>query len=165
MVNKRKSFVTLPLLNLVSLILDEKSSFDNLSTNANSIVVNLAHLLWFNAVKIKWRLDGFVEHSKTNEPPLPVKVGIMVHSKTRKKSLVEKLSKEGLSISYKGVEEIESWITKRLCFKYNEDEIICPLALQYGLFKVAAIDILTLVLHLPAQILSFIAQVFQFSNI
>ena len=43
--NKRKSFVTLPLLNLVSLILDGKSRFDNLSTNASSIVVNLAHLL------------------------------------------------------------------------------------------------------------------------
>ena len=140
--NKRKSFVTLPLLNLASLILDGKSRFDNLSTNASSIVVNLAHLLWFNAVKIKRRLDGFVGHSKTNEPPLPVRVGLMVHSKTRKKSLVENLAKEGLRISYKSVEEIESWITKQLCFKYNEDEIICPLTLQYGLFKVAAIDII-----------------------
>ena len=100
----QKSSVPVPLLNMVSLFLDGESRFDDLSAKAGSITVNLAKLLLFNAVKTKRRSDGFVRHSKTNKQPLPVNVDLMVHLETRKKSLVEKLTNDGLSISYKRVE-------------------------------------------------------------
>ena len=53
---------------------------------------------------------------------------------------METLAGDGLNISYKWVEEIESLITKKLCFKYNEDGIVFPPALEYGLFTTAAVD-------------------------
>ena len=44
-----------------------------------------------------------MKHSSSNEPPLPVAVGLM---RTRKKSLVNQLAHEGLSISYKRIKSI-----------------------------------------------------------
>ena len=68
------------------------------SSNRKRIAATLGQMLRFNAVKTKWRSDGFVRHSKTNEPPLSVRVGLMVHSNTKKKSLVENLTNERLTI-------------------------------------------------------------------
>ena len=98
--------VPLPLLNLVSLILDGERALENASTNAETSATNLVELLRFNAVKTKRICDGFLRHSKSNEPPLPVKIGLLVHAKTRKKSLVENLTAERLSISYQRVQDI-----------------------------------------------------------
>ena len=89
-------------------------------------------------------------------------VGLIVHSKTRKKSLVEKLANEGLSILFKWAEEIKSSIAKQLCFNYSEDAIVCP-ALEYCFFKTAAIN--NIDHNLLVQSHSFMGQVFQFSNI
>ena len=71
---------------------------------------------------------------------MPVKIGLMIHAKTRKKGLIEKLASEGLSISYKRVEEIEGTITNQLCSKYNEEDIVCPPPHKEGLFMTEAID-------------------------
>ena len=79
---KQKPSVPLPLLNLVLLILDRESGFDDLSTNSISITVNLVQLLRFNAVKTKQHLDVFARHSKAIKPSLPVKVGLTVYSRT-----------------------------------------------------------------------------------
>ena len=48
----------------------------------------------------------------------------MVHAKTRKKSLVEKLDLEGLSISYLRVQEIQGNTTKQHCQQYLDEEIV-----------------------------------------
>ena len=63
---RQKSSVPGPLLHLVS--------------NAESATVYLAQLLRFNSIKEK-------RHSKLNELSLPVKIGFMIHAKTRKKDL------------------------------------------------------------------------------
>ena len=83
----------------MSLILNEKVTIENAWTNAEKMATNVAQLLQFNAVKTKQRLDGFLSQFKSNEPPLLVKIGLLVHVKTRKKLLVEKLAAEGLSIA------------------------------------------------------------------
>ena len=69
------------MLNLVSLILDGELAIENLSTNAETATTNLAQLLRFTAVKTKRGCDGFLRHSQCNEPPLPVKTGLLVHAK------------------------------------------------------------------------------------
>ena len=73
----------------VSVILDGETIIENASTKAERVATNLAQSLPFNAVKTKRRCDGFLRHNKSNEPPLPVKIGFLVHAKTRKKSLVK----------------------------------------------------------------------------
>ena len=139
-IKRQKESVPLPLLNLVSLIIDGETTIDNTTTNAAKAATNLAQLLRFNAVKIKWKSDRFLRHSKSNEPPLPVSIGLMVHAKTRKRSMVEKLAAEGLSVSYKRVQDIQTSIASQLCAKFNKDGMVCPPTLQKGLFINAAID-------------------------
>jgi len=41
-----------------------------------------------------------VKHSTAQETPVPIYVGLMLHSHTRKKELVDRLHHLGLSISY-----------------------------------------------------------------
>ena len=75
-IKRQKESVPLPLLNLVSVIINDKTAIDNATTNAAKVARNLAQLLRFNAVKTKRRSDGFLRHSKSNELPLPVSTGL-----------------------------------------------------------------------------------------
>ena len=59
---------------------DKKRSFSALT---------ITQLLQFNTVKQK-------NKCKSNETPLPLYIGLMVHSRTRKKSIIEELNKYGL---------------------------------------------------------------------
>ena len=54
-----------------------------------------ASLIKYNTVKHKRQNTSATCHSRKNEPPLPVKIELMVHAKARKESLVEKLAIEG----------------------------------------------------------------------
>ena len=137
---RQKASLPFPLLNLVSLILDGETTIENASTNAETVTTNLAQLLRFNAVKTKRICDGFLRHSKFNEPTLPVKIGLLVHAKTRKKSLVETLVAKGLSISYQRVQDIQKMVKNQLCDKFKKDGAVCPPSLQKELFLNAVTD-------------------------
>ena len=67
-------------------------------------------------------------------------MGLMVHSRTRKKSLIEELNECGLSISYKRILEIQNSITHLLCKLYDVQRSACPPRLQENIFTVSAID-------------------------
>ena len=113
---------------------------DDYNANAKNVTVNIAQLIKFNTVKHKRQASSVTCHSKKNEPPLPVKIGLMVHANTRKMSLVEKLAVEGLSISYARVQEIQDNITRQLCHHYLDEGIVCPRNTEKSLFTVAPID-------------------------
>ena len=123
--------VPLPLLNLVSLILYGETIIENALTNAETVVTNLAQLLRFKAVKTKPRCDGSLMHSsKFHQPLRPLKIGLLVYPKTRKKSLVETLAADGLSISYQRVQDIQKMVTNQLCDKFKKDCIVCSPSLH-----------------------------------
>ena len=63
-----------------------------------------------------------------------------MHAKTGKRKLVERLSSQGVSISYERVREIRRSISNQVCRKYNSDGFVCPSELQYNLFTTSAID-------------------------
>ena len=81
-----------------------------------------------------------MRHSSSNEPPLPVAVRLIVYVRTRKKSLVNQLAHEGLSISYKRIKSIQRCNNNQLCSKYLVEDNVFPPKLQTGLFISAAID-------------------------
>lgn len=54
-------------------------------------------------------------HSKDRETPFPVYIGMSVHAKTRKRSLVEMLHEHGRSISYDRVLEISAQLGDATC--------------------------------------------------
>ena len=141
-VNNQKSSVPIHLLHLLGLILEECKQYDKVSNSTEDMVVKLAQLIKFNAVKCPRRNNASEKkrHSKQNEPLLPLLIGLSIHSQTRKKGIAEFLASQGLSVSYNRVIEIEDDITKQLCFHYNSQGVVFPPTLKDGLFTVAAIE-------------------------
>ena len=110
--------------------------------------MNLSQLIQFNSLSKKCRSLDKVRHSKTNESPFPVKIGLLIHSATRKKSLINELANDGLSINYQRVMEIQEDITQYLCTKYNREALVCPPQLKQGLFTITSINNID---HIPSS--------------
>ena len=66
-------------------------------------------------------------------------VGVMLHTKTRKRDLVDTMYQLGLSISYNRVLEISTELGN-ICHHYHVTNGVCPPELKCGLFTTAAID-------------------------
>ena len=62
-------------------------------------VLSIAQLLKFNSIKHgRKSTDGSVRHSRNQETPLTLHLGVLMHVKTRRKELVEELHALGLSV-------------------------------------------------------------------
>ena len=124
--------VSAPVLSFVNMVVNGSNVVTS-DQKRNSIASTIAQLLQFNTVKQKNR-------TKSNETPFPLYMGLMVHSRTRKKSIIEELNGFGLSISYNRILEIQNNISNQLCKFYNVQRSVCPPRLQENLFTVSAID-------------------------
>ena len=137
------------LVHLIGLILEDKPHHEASAGNCRSLAVKLSQTIRFNAVKTKRNSAEInVRHSTQNEPPLPTKIGLMIHSKTRKKSIVNELAADGLSVSYNRVLEIQDSIGRQLSEKYEREQIVCPHPLQKDHFTLGAIDNID---HVPSS--------------
>ena len=65
---------------------------------------------------------------------------MMVHTKTRKRELVDTLHELGLSVSYDRVMDISSELGSKICSHYDGEKAACPLELKGGLFTTSAVD-------------------------
>ena len=116
---------------------------NKVSIKEQTAAMSIAQLIKFNTAKTKRRnipQTDFVRHSNGNETPFPLYLGLMLHSKTRKKGLVNNLARYGLSVSYKRVQNVQLAITKQLCKLYQNEGVVCPPSLKKGIFTSAAID-------------------------
>ena len=95
-------------MNVINMVLNGSNVDTRDKKIGSSSALTIAQLLEFNTVKQKSK-------SKSNETPLILYMGLMVHSRTEKKSLIEELNEYGLSISYKRILEIQNSITNQLC--------------------------------------------------
>lgn len=84
-------------------------------------------------------MKGLLRKENT-EPPVPLYVGLRLHSRTRSKVLVSEMSNLGISISYARVLQIESQLSASVIEQMNSEGVVCPRALRKGLFTVGAID-------------------------
>ena len=138
---RQMSSVPAHLLHLLGLILEGSTDQTSMNDTSQSIALYIAQLIRFNSVQQKRRQNSLkIRHARTNEPPLPVLVGLLIHSKTRKTSLVERIASMGLSITYSRVTEIQDTITKQACQMFEEKQMVCPMTLKEGYFIQAAID-------------------------
>ena len=81
----------------------EVLSIKDQSEYSTLAALSIAQLLKFNSVKHARKQTAFspsIRHSSEQETPLPVYIGLMLHAKTRKRNLADKLSNLGLCISY-----------------------------------------------------------------
>ncbi|CAH3023090.1 unnamed protein product [Porites evermanni] len=74
------------------------------------------------------------------EPPLPIYLGLMTHTETRKRTLVDKLYSLGLSISYDRVLELSTDFGNSVCARFESEGVVCPPKLNKGVFTTAAMD-------------------------
>ena len=76
----------------------------------------------------------------SQETPLPVYSGLMIHSKTRMKGEIEKLATLGLSITYNCVSEIQQQAMIQEIKWFDEMCLVCLKNLKSNIFTAAAID-------------------------
>ena len=79
-------------------------------------------------------------HSLDREPPLPLYIGLNLHTQTRSRLLVEKMAKLGISVSYDRVCQLQNHIAVSISEQFKVDGIVCPTMLRKGIFTVAALD-------------------------
>jgi len=84
----------------------------------------------FNAVKRRRKSNTDVSSSKTmmrhaadREPPLPLYVGLILHSSTRQKKVIKKFHKLGLSVSYDRVLQVLNKTANAVC-KHTEPKTL-----------------------------------------
>ena len=126
---------------LVSMILRGSNIKSNVEDIPDSQLTHtISQLLQFNCTSRRNtpRNRSQDNHNALREPPLPTYVGLFVHAKTRKKSLVDELFRLGLSISYNRVNDITTNIGSKAHFA--DKQVVCPLNLKKNLFTTAAID-------------------------
>ena len=80
-------------------------------------------------------------HHKT-PPPSPSSniLGTLIHSKTRSKTLIDKLYDVGISVSCGRVLSISTEFGNKVIDQFNHEGVVCPLSLRVGAITTAAID-------------------------
>ena len=127
------------LLALVSMILEGPNIKSHGSTNQQS-ELTIAQLLKFNSRKRPKEAPGLTRHSKDNETPLPLYLGLMIHAKTRRRDLIDTLFELGLSVSYDRVLQVSTDLANKACSRFEAEHVVCPANLRSGLFTTSAID-------------------------
>ena len=95
--------------------------------------VLISQLLIFNAVKRHRDTNSdatATRHDPHREPPVPVYLGLLVHVVTRKKPLVDKHYRLGLSILYDRVMQITANLGNGVITQFEEEGVVCPSKLK-----------------------------------
>lgn len=132
------------LIALVSMILNgpnikEQSSHSTIPAPT----LTISQLLMFNSCARRRKSTGSVQstkHSHDRETPVPVYLGVMIHTKTRRRDLVDELYRLGLSIAYDRVLSISSELGNNICRYFLLEGAVCPPKLKGGLFTTGAVD-------------------------
>ncbi|CAC5423003.1 unnamed protein product [Mytilus coruscus] len=102
--------------------------------------LSIAQLIVYNSMNSRKHAPASSHHAKKRETPSQLYLGIMIHCQTRKRGLIDKFFKLGLSVSYTRILSISADITNSLCRQYQNDGFVCPSSLREGLFTLAAVD-------------------------
>ena len=104
----------------------------------NRFLITLVNCLSSKTKRTK--VKARIRHSKNLDTPLQVVIRFFLHSKTRKRGLVDFLAKEGLTIRHTTVDEIDDQVTSQKCAEYQNLGFVCPSSLQEGFLTTTAID-------------------------
>ena len=127
------------MLDLMSMVLNGTSIQDQ-ESEVSKACLTIAQLILFHSKKRRNSSETkTVQHSHERKP-LPISIGLNVHTQARSKTLVNALYRLGLSISYNRVEELANGLATAVCDQFEEDGLVCPLNQRFGLFTTGAID-------------------------
>ena len=131
------------LISLVNMIINGSNITEQSSDLSSSqAVMTISQLLMFNSIRRRKDLNNprSIYHSIERETPLPLYIGLKMHSLTRKRKIVDSLYELGLSTSYNRVMDIESDMGNTICSYYKENNVVCPPQLVPGIFTTSAVD-------------------------
>lgn len=117
------------LLALINMILEGPSIKEQSRDPRCQAALSMAQLLKFNSVKSARKATDIpkpVKHSREQETPLSIYLGLKLHAETRKKKLVDKLFHLGLSISYDRVLQISADLGNAVNQFYRMENVVCP---------------------------------------
>ena len=135
--NCQQDSVPTNLTYLVSMLLNGSGIKDQDSVESQSSLT-ISQAILFNYKKKLSKTTS--RHSKKFEPPLPLYIGLKVHTQTRSKKLISELYQLGLSVSYDRILELEKQIASSICEHTNEIGLVSPSQLSHDLFTVGALD-------------------------
>jgi hypothetical protein len=125
---------------LKSLVLSGADLMDQDSADSQACL-SVSQTVLFNCKKSKKKDSAAkVRHSSEHEPPLPLYIGLNVHTQTRSKKLITQLYELGLSISYDRILQIENQLATAVCRDMEKKGVVCPTQLRKGLFTASALD-------------------------
>ena len=144
--NCEKNAVSKSLLKLTRMILEGPSITNqtNCNTKRDHISVTLTELLQFNAIKKSYAEEGIrhdgIRHNKVRETPLPIYLSMLIHAKTRSRSLIDTLYNLGLCVSYDRLMSISTDLSNTVCSLYHNNQVVCPPQLSKKVFTCGAVD-------------------------
>ena len=115
------------LLSLVAMVLNRPNiKTQSSSSSVSQPALSISQFNLYNSYKhYKENAKGVVRHSQQRKTPLPVYLGIMLHTKTRKSDLVDTHFNLGLCISYDQVLKISTELGDKICY-YEQEKAVCP---------------------------------------
>ena len=125
------------LKSLVSMLLNG-ANLEDQDSQESQPCLTICQTILFNTKKKSSSTS--LRHSAAREPPLPIYIGLNMHSLTRCKTLITKMYQLGLSVSYDRMMEIEDWLATAVTERHREDGCVSPPSLRKGLFSVGALD-------------------------
>ena len=132
------------LITLIRMILEGTSIACADQPSSRSGRSNIAYiksqLIAFNSVKFSSGSSNVVRHSEGKKTPLPIYLGLMIHAMTRKRDIIDKLHRLGLSISYDHVLQLSTDLANAVCQQYEDDNIVCTPGLRKNVFNTSAVD-------------------------
>lgn len=141
--NSQEESVPKSLLALVAMVLNGASIEAQSSSSITQPVLTISQLLMSNSTVRRQKNEQAscpTRRTQGRETPLPIYLGVLVHTKTRKRELVDRLYDLGLSIHYDRVLAISTELGNNICHYYKMMNAVCPPELKGGLFTTAAVD-------------------------
>ena len=139
--NCQNDKVSAPLFQIVSMI-HRGCSVNDTSPAREQAALTIAQLIEFNTTFRSQNKSSSISnyHLTSREPPLPIYQGTLILSKTRNKTLIDKLYDVGISISYDKVLIISTELGNRVIDQFIHDKVVFHPSLKVGAFTTAAID-------------------------
>ena len=125
----QKKFVPDALKFLVGLIMHGPSHDSDFENEQSTL--SITQLINFNAA---------AKNRRRQETPLPIYLGLLIHSKFRNSCIIDELNRLGISVSYNRVKYLERKMGHTVLGQFTVENLVCPTEMRTGLFTVAAVD-------------------------
>ncbi len=124
---------------LISMIMFGPTLRSEESINSQACLT-ISQLVLFNVKKKSHTDQKYHRHSLDREPPLPIYLGLNIHSQARSKKMIDQLNELCICISYDRVIQLEKNMALSMCQRFQDDNAVCPSHLRKGIFVAGALD-------------------------